>query len=426
MREDFLHYCWQYRKIQDQPLNTTDGEQVVVVHPGQHNTDAGPDFTSARLKIGDLLWAGDVEIHIKSSEWHQHQHDEDPAYNNVILHVVYEDDKPAFKANGQTIPTLQVKGHIDWAMVERYEQLVQNRDWIPCAPLLHKVPDFHWHQWLGRLTIERLEERAADIEGLLHQTNHSWEAAFYLRLMRNFGMKVNGIPFETLARSLPLALLAKHKNQLLQIEALLFGQAGFLAQVFTDPYPVALQREYAHLRHKYDLQPLPEGSWKWLRLRPANFPTIRLAQFAALVYQQNHLFSKLLEADTIKTLQAYFHVSPSSYWDDHYRFDKQSKPRKKTLGKAAINNILINTVVPFVFYYGQFKQQPDLRDKALAWLEEIPPERNHIVSKFSRLHKKPEHAGQTQAMLRLKQKYCTPVRCLHCQVGNFVLQHSES
>lgn len=422
MREDFLHFCWKFRKLSPYPLTTTSGEPVTIIQPGQHNTDAGPDFSNARIKIGSLTWAGDVEIHVHSREWDQHQHQQDPAYNNVILHVVYRDDKPVRKANGEPMPTLELASVLDLKLVQSYEKLLAHRAWIPCADQIHKVHDITWIQWKERMTVERLESRVQDLDLLLRQTGNSWEEAFYQRVMQNMGMKVNAQPFLQLAKSISLTLLAKHKNNALQVSALLFGQAGLLAQIFIDDYPIQLQKEYDFLRKKYQLQPLPASSWKWLRLRPANFPSIRLAQISRLIHQSQHLFSQVCESDTVDDLKALFQVQPAEYWNTHYQFDKPSSMRSKRLGESAINNILINSVVPFVFFYGRYKSQPDLQEKAIRWLEELPAEKNQIINKWSTLTGKVKHAGESQGLLHLKKYYCDQVRCLHCTIGNSILK----
>lgn len=422
MQEDFLHFCWKFRKFASPHLTTTDGERVTIIHPGQHNHDAGPDFAQARVKIGELIWAGDLEIHTYSRFWHQHEHHKDPAYNNVILHVVYKDDKPVYKENGQRMPTVELAPHIDLELVQRYEALIAHKSWVPCASQLKSVDAVVWTTWLERLAIERMEQRVQELEAVLQWTNNNWEEAFYIRLMRYMGMKVNATPFEQVAKSLPLKLLAKHKNQLLPLEAMLFGQAGLLAQIFTDAYPIELQKEYDFLRKKYSLQPLPASAWKWMRLRPANFPTVRLAQMAQLIFQSQHLFSRILEAESVAELSRFFDVTPSTYWRNHYQFDKHSRTRVKKLGKTAINNLLINTVIPFVFFYGRYKSQPHLQDKALNWLAALPPEKNSITNKWAALVRPAAHAGESQAMLQLKKRYCEPVRCLQCTVGNKILQ----
>lgn len=426
MREDFLHFCWKYRKLSPTPLHTTEGEVISIIHPGQHNTHAGPDFTNARIKIGNLTWAGDVEIHVRSSAWDQHQHQHDPAYNNVILHVVYRDDKPAKKDNGQQMPTLELTKHIDLQLINTYKKLMAAKAWIPCQDQLHKVPPVIWHNWKERMTIERMQNRFQALEVLFNQAKASWEEAFYQQLMRHLGLQVNSHPFEQLARTLPLTILLKHRDQLLQLSALLYGQAGMLAQVFTDSYPIALQKEYAYLRKKYNLTPLPAGSWKWLRLRPANFPTIRIAQMAMLLHQKQHLFSSILGATHIKELQTLFSVATDTYWHTHYRFDTHSKHRVKRMGTLAVNNLLINCVIPFVFFYGKYKQKPLLEEKALGWLSSLPAEQNQIIKRWKSLDTSSKHAGDSQGLLHLKKQYCDKARCLQCSIGVQLLQKGSS
>ncbi len=293
MKEEVLHYVWRTRRFDFQNLITTEGEAVEIIAPGTHNTHAGPDFFDARVRIGGTLWAGNVEMHLVASEWETHRHGEDRAYDNVVLHVVWEEDLPVLRSNGERIPCIELKKRIPAALIKTYRELLHNEHWIPCQHHFHRVPDITRQVWLDRLMVERLEAKTAFIAESLERTQQHWEETFYQILARNFGLKVNAEPFEALARSLPLNLLSKHKNNLLQLEALLFGQAGLLEGVFEDDYPQRLQKEYAFLQHKYSLQPIAGSSWKFLRMRPANFPSLRIAQFATLIHQSAHLFSKI-------------------------------------------------------------------------------------------------------------------------------------
>lgn len=422
MPESFLHFLWRWRRFDVQNLTTTEGLALEIMHPGEWNTHAGPDFFNARLRIGDTIWAGNVEIHLYASEWLAHGHSTDRAYDNVVLHVVLEEDEPIRRTNGERIACLQLQGRIPPKILENYQRLDQERAWIPCQNFFLNTPDIVRLNWLDRILVERLEEKTAAVATMLDLTGNHWEEAFYRLLARNFGLKVNGEPFEALARSLPLITLAKHKNNLIQLEALLFGQAGMLDETFEDHHPILLQREYRHLAHKYQLVPMAVSQWKFLRLRPANFATVRIAQFAALVHQSAHLFSKILEAHTLRALENLFEVEPSEYWRTHFQLDKLSVRRPKTPGRDFIHLLIINTVVPFLFYYGQQKGREDFQKRALSLLEELPPESNALVEGWAMLGIPTRNAYQTQALIHLKTRYCDPKRCLECGVGNAILK----
>lgn len=417
MNESFLHFLWKYRLFEDQ-LFTQEGDEITVIHPGTHNFDAGPDFLTAKVRIGSTLWAGNVEIHVRSSDWLKHNHDKDPVYQNIVLHVVYEDDKQL----SINTPTVAVRENVSKDLYNRYLNLINNKNWIPCEQLASQVDYFVWESWKERLTIEKLEKKSDEIKTLLTLKKNNWEEAFYISLARNFGFKVNGAPFELLAKSLPLRYLAKHKNNLFQIEALLFGQAGFLSgKTFQDAYPQSLQKEYQYLRSKFTLQPIDESLWRFLRLRPANFPHIRLAQFAQLIHKSTALFSYTIETNRIADIRNLLIVKASKYWQNHYTFDKPSTPRQKFLGDSATDLLLINTIIPFIFIYGMVKEQQELKERALQFLSELAPESNHIIKKYKAIGVEAKNASHTQALIYLKKNFCTPKKCLHCPVGKKLL-----
>ena len=421
MREDFLHYLWRMKRLRLDQLQTTQGESIQILHFGRHNTHAGPDFTEARIKIADTLWVGNVEMHLKSSEWLAHRHQEDKAYDTVILHVVLEEDQIIFRNNGERIPCIELQKRIPPKISKNYQQLLHNVYWIPCQHHFAEVREMTKNLWLDRLLVERLEQKTLSIQERLQHNTNSWEDTFYQVLARNFGLKVNTDPFELLALQTPHKLYAKHKNNLFQIEALLFGQSGLLDEDFEDAYPNALKKEYLFLKGKYQLSPIKKESWRFLRMRPANFPTIRIAQFATLTFQSLHLFSKMLEVKTIKDIEELLTVEISEYWHTHYVFDKPSKKRIKTLGTNTIHLLVMNAIVPCLFLYGTQKDAEEYKDKALALLEELPAEKNAIISQWERLGMRPNSAYQTQALLQLKKEYCTKQRCLECAVGNRIL-----
>ena len=422
MKEDFLHYLWRMRKFNHVALKTTNGEPLTIQATGEHNLDAGPDFSNARIRIGDMLWAGNVEIHVNASEWYAHKHQEDKAYDSVVLHVVFEEDKPVFRNNGERIPCLEIKKRIPPKISKIYRKLLRDETWIPCQHHFSKVKEITKNLWLDRLLVERLENKTTDIIRSLEINKNNWEETFYQFLARGFGVKVNTEPFEQLARSLPLLILGKHKNSLFQLEALLFGQAGMLEIDFKDDYPIRLQKEYNFLKKKYNLQSIHSESWKYMRMRPANFPSIRIAQFATLVYQSSHLFSKILAVQNVKEIEHMFEVKISNYWQTHYVFDKPSIKRKKSLGKNSIHLLIINTIAPFLFLYGKSIDRESLKEKALELLEELQPEKNTIINEWRKLGMNPSSAYQSQALLHLKKNYCDKKNCLNCSIGHAILK----
>lgn len=421
MKEDFLHYLWRLRRFDHTDLQTTDGQPLLIVEPGEHNQHAGPDFLNARLRIGDTLWAGNVEMHLRASEWQHHGHHTDAAYDNVILHVVLEEDQHVVRANGQRIPCLEIKSRIPPKLSGVYQQLLHHENWVPCQRQLHTVDQSIINMWMERLMVERLEAKSKVITERLVGNKNDWEGSFYESLARNLGAKVNAQPFDMLARSLPLRLLSRHRNSQYQVEALLFGQAGLLGREFEEDYPQQLQREFLFLRKKYRLQPLTAEIWKFLRLRPANFPTLRIAQLAALICSNDHLFSKLLAAQNIREIENCLAVKISAYWKDHYVFDKTSGRQDKPLGRDTIHLLVVNTIAPFLFMYGKHRDEDGYRTRALQLLESLPAEKNAVIDQWRVLGVSAYHADQSQALLQLKTGYCDHQQCLQCAIGNAIL-----
>lgn len=422
MKEEFLHYVWQWRRFDSTDLHTTDFEAIQILTPGQLSPHAGPDFFNARVRVGDTEWAGNVEIHINASDWYRHGHEADPAYDNVILHVVWLADAELHRSTGERVPCLELRQRVPPDLIQAWRRLMDTPRDIPCAEQFLHTPPIVQLNWLDRLLVERLEQKTTALEALLADSRQHWEEVFYFSLARSFGLAINAEPFEALARSLPLSILAKHKTDHFQLEALIFGQAGLLESDFNDEYPRQLAREYRHLRHKYGLTPLPSGQWKFLRLRPAAFPTVRLAQFAALVHRSAHLFSKVLEAQTIRELEHLFTAEAGDYWTAHYVFDKTSHRRSKALGRDFIQLIAINTIIPAMFLYGRAKKLPDFESRALRLLEELPPESNSVVDRWIDLGFKPRHAAHSQALLQLSKHWCAHKRCLQCAIGHYGLR----
>ncbi len=422
MKEDLLHYVWRLQRFDTAELQTTEGQPIRIQMIGEHNHHSGPDFTNARIEIGKTLWAGNVEMHLKASDWSSHQHQSDPAYDNVILHVVLDEDEKINRQNGSRIPCLELKKRISSKISKIYQKFLHNEYWISCQHHFYEVGHMTKVLWLDRLLVERLECKTIVIEKLLKEKTNNWESTFYQILAKNFGVKVNAEPFERLARTLPLSILGKHKNDLFQIEALLFGQSGLLNDDFEDEYPNRLKKEYQFLQKKYQLTPIEKTNWRFLRMRPANFPTIRIAQFAQLIFQSTHLFSKVLAAKNVKEIQNMFELKLSNYWQTHYVFDKESVKRNKSLGRNAIHLFIINTITPFLFLYGKWKDEEDYKDRAFQLLEEVPAEKNSIISKWEELGMLPKSAYETQALLQLKNEYCSKKRCLECSIGCGILK----
>jgi len=416
MKEEFLQFIWKHRLFVNHNLKTTDGRQVEIISIGHPNPDSGPDFFNARIRIEDTTWAGNIEVHQKSSHWYRHKHNTDAAYNNVILHVVELCDSPVL-VNSQAIPTLEIA--FPKKILANYEKLLSSEKWIPCEEKLQEYDPVILRFWFSALMIERLESKIDDILIILKQNNNNWNETFYQLLSRNFGMKTNALPFELLARSLPLNLLSKHKNNLFQLEALLFGQSGLLNETLLgDDYFLSLRKEYSYLYKKYGLSGIETHLWKFMRMRPINFPTIRIAQLAQLIHHSSALFSRILETEKLDELQKLFDVTASEYWDTHHSFNKISKDdHPKKLGETAFNNLVINTIVPILFVYGDQHLDQAMKDRALLLLEKLDPESNQIVRKWNELGIDSHSAFETQALLQLKNKYCAYKKCLNCQLG---------
>ncbi len=421
--ESLLHYVWKFRLFDHNSLKSTNSETIEIEHPGYHNRHAGPDFSEARIRIAETLWVGQVEIHLSSSDWVRHGHNQDGAYDNVILHVVFNHDYELYRNDGSLIPTLELKSRISQDIIRRSLMLLNSPERIPCATHFKDVPELTVQMWLERLVVERLEMKTEAISRELAQNKNHWESAFYVFLAKNFGTAVNAEPFEHLARTLPLGVLAKHKDSLFQTEALLMGQAGFLEEEFEDEYPQKLKSEYYFLSRKFGLNPMNVSSWKFGKMRPAAFPTIRIALFAQLIHNSSHLFSKLLETEDLPDFKKHFDLKVSGYWLEHYRFgDDSQKRQQKSLGDSTFHNIVINTLVPFLFIYGHIMQSDEFCDRALLWLEKTGAEENGVVKMWQELGVKVENAHQSQALLHLKKHYCDQKHCLDCSIGNKILR----
>ena len=417
MTEKLLQYIWQFQYFNARNLQTTGGEPVQIIRNGMYNVNQGPDFLNARIKIGSTEWAGSIEIHINSSDWAAHKHTGDANYKNVVLHVVWQDDLK----KQLPFPTLELHALVSNLLLSQYEELMQSAQFIPCQQHIAHVPEITVAAWKERLLIERLQQRSLYIESLLAKNNQHWEEVFWWMLAKNFGIRINADSFEKIAQTIPVNILAKHKSQVLQLEALLMGQAALLDKHFEDDYPNMLRKEYTFLQKKYQLKKAHAPLY-FLRMRPANFPTVRLAQLAMLIHQSLHLFSRIKEAAKVNEIEHLLNVTANDYWHYHYSFDETTAFKKKTLGKQMIQNIMINTVVPVLYAYGYVNSNDSFKNKALQWLENITAEQNSITRGFEALHILNRNAFDSQALIQLKNDYCNYKHCLRCAIGNSILK----
>ena len=424
MKEEFLHYLWKYSLYDPEKLFDNEKNKIIVLNPGEYNRDSGPDFFNARISIEGTVWAGNVEIHSRSSHFDNHGHQNDPAFNNVILHIVAENDKRVFNSKGEEILTVEIT--FDSSLFEKYTFLINNPYIIACQDDIKKLDDIPVRHWLNSVLIERFQRKSGSILKILYETGNDWEETFYRMLARYFGFRVNTEPFEMLATALPFRIIRKHTDNIYQIEALLFGTAGLLEEglfkeALSDEYYRNLLKEYTILSAKYSLKPLHGWIWKFSRLRPSNFPTIRLSQLAAMLSITGGLFSRVLEANDIKQIKELFEVTASSYWNEHYVFGKKCRDVAKSTGSQATDIFLINAVIPVIFVYGQSRDRQDISERALGFLEKIDAEKNAITAEWDTAGINAESAFYSQALLQLRNEYCRKRKCLDCRIGNKII-----
>jgi len=420
MKEEFLHYLWKYSLYDPESLLDNENKKIRVINPGEYNRDSGPDFFNARICIGDTSWAGNVEIHTSSSHFDNHGHNHDPAFDNVILHVVAINDKRVYNSKGVEVLTTTISFNPD--LYDKYLELVNNPCIIACQDQIREIDPLFINHWLGSVLIERLQDKMEQIMRIYSDTGKDWEETFYRLLVRYFGFRVNTEPFEMLAASLPFKIIRKHADNRFQIEALLFGTAGLLDEglfrdAINDDYYVSLIREYKILSAKYSLQPLHGFIWKFARLRPANFPTVRISQLSTMLSGTGGLFSRALECSNIKQLEGVFEVGASDYWNDHFIFGKKSRFSPKHTGSQASDLLLINAVIPAIFVYGKTRDLKEVSEKALSFLDEIPSEDNSIIDEWKLIGIEAESAFYSQALIQLRNEYCKKRRCLDCRIG---------
>ena len=421
MQEDFLHYLWKFKKFEFLNLKTSNNEVIIIKSTGTHNHNSGPDFFNAKLEIDGQIWAGNVEIHLKSSDWFVHNHETDTAYDNVILHVVWEDDVEVFRKDQSKIPTVELKNYVDNKLLKSYQKLFSNQQkWINCENDFKGVDDFIITNWLERLYFERLEQKSQQITLLLEQSKNDWEAVLFKMLAKNFGLKVNGDGFLSLANSIDFSIIRKLQSNNLHLEALLFGQANFLAEEIEEAYYKNLQEEYIFLKQKFQLQNQGVLPIQFFRLRPANFPTIRLSQLASIYSKHQNVFSKIIDANRKEDFYDLFNVETSEFWKSHYTFTKTAKSSPKKISKAFVDLLLINTIILVKFAYAK-QSGKDINEEIQNLIQTIKSEKNSIVSKFQSLKPVAKTALDSQALIQLKNTYCDKNKCLDCAVGSSLL-----
>lgn len=417
MNEKLLHYIWKFQLYNKNNLRTTDNKHLDIIHPGFHNHHQGPDFSDARIRYDDTVWVGNIELHVNSSDWLMHRHDEDENYKNVILHVVWNHDSQI----QVVFPTIELKSLVPKILLGKYELLMNTDESIPCKNHLNLVDEIVITKWKETLLFERLHQKASRIFEHLNANNNNWEEVCWWLLARNFGNSVNSDSFENIVKTIPYTILLRHKHNLLHLESLLLGQAGLLKERFTDQYAIELKTEYLFLKNKYRLND-PKISVKFLRMRPANFPSIRLVQLAAFLFQNESFFSKIINAESVTELKSMFVIGASSYWDNHYFPDEESVSRNKKLGESMISQLLINSIVVIVFAYGLYHKEEQFQQRALQWLEEINPETNSICEQFKNSGMAVSSAFDSQSLIQLKLNYCDNKKCLQCGIGNAIFR----
>jgi hypothetical protein len=423
MKEDFLHYLWKFKKFDSLNLKTFNGEEITIINVGHYLELAGPDFFNAQIVIGDQKWAGNVEIHLKSSDWYVHHHERDEAYENVILHVVWEHDTEIFRSNNSEIPVLELKKYVDSTTIANYQSLMAPKSWIFCEKQLKDVKEFTLHNWQERLFFERLERKSNPIFELLKLTNNDWEAVLFCLLAKNFGLNTNGEIFLKIAQSIPFSIIRKESFEVENLEALLFGNAGLLDAEKEDNYFKDLIFRYFYLLHKYQIEKKLVEPVQFFKHRPDNFPTIRLSQLANLYHSKQNLFSIISASNSVKSIYEIFEISTSDYWENHYQFDKESPKKKKKLSKSFVDLIIINTIIPLQFAFAK-SQGKEISEDLIQLLNQVAPEKNAVLDKFSSFGIKSKNAFETQSLLQLKNEYCNKSRCLDCAIGMELLKNN--
>lgn len=416
MKEDFLHYVWQYKKFDFSNLKTSNGDLLLILNSGQYLQLSGPDFFNAQIILNEQKWAGNVEIHVKSSDWYLHQHEKDVNYDNVILHVVWENDAPIFRKDNTEIPTLELKKYVSKEVLENYLKLKTKKSWIYCENEIVSIDDFTFKSWQERLFFERLERKEIPILELLKETENDWEAVLFCMLAKNFGLNTNGEAFLKMAKSIPFSVIRKESFEVENLEALLFGMANLIPTEVEDNYTKDIQKRFDYCIQKYQFQKKIITPVQFFKHRPDNFPTIRLAQLAMLYHMQQNLFSKIISVSSMEDFYQLFNVSVSNYWQTHYQFDKESPRKKKSFSKSFIDLLVINTIIPIQFSFAK-SQGKEISETILETMIAVHPEKNNVIEKFATFGIKSKNAFETQSLLQLKNEYCDKSKCLECGIG---------
>lgn len=416
--EELLHFIWQYRLFNQLELYSTDDEQIKVFQVGQNNKDAGPDFLFSQISIGGQKWGGHIEIHVDGADWFAHGHHRDAAYNAVVLHVVLRNPTHTLRKDGTSIPCLELGRFIDEKVFARYRAIMENLRWIPCEKQLPQAGELSKVQMVQRMVTERLEQRYLQIEELLTDTHSDWERVLFLQLCRSFGMKVNAEPFLELGKLVDLTLVRKYRAESFKIEAMIFGQAGFLTDAPNEDYIKNLVSEYRYLKSIHQLKERTVFEWKFMRMRPYNFPTFRLAQLSALYGRQPYLFEQVIQCKEVADLyRLLIDVTPNPFWETHFVLGKTTRAHTTQLSPSFIEHISINAFIPVIFSYGKYMGVEALQAKVLEWLEQLKGEKNKITRKFNELTLSARSAADSQGLLQLKKEYCDQKRCLECGIG---------
>jgi hypothetical protein len=425
MKEDFLHYLWKFKKFDTLNLKTAQEEQITIIKTGDYLELAGPDFFNAQITIGNQKWAGNVEIHLKSSDWYVHGHEKDAAYENVILHVVWEHDTEIFSRDNNEIPVLILKDYVASEILSNYNSLVIPKSWIFCEKDIGKIDDFIIKNWQERLFFDRLERKSKFIYDLLEETNQDWEGVLFVLLAKNFGLNTNGNSFLQIAKSIPFSIVRKESFEIENLEALLLGTSGLLDDDKEDIYFTDLKLRYYYLLNKYQLEKRHIDSVQFFKHRPDNFPTIRLSQLANLYHKHQNLFSKVTVLKSVKSVYELLNVSASVYWSNHYQFDKESLRKPKSLSKSFMDLIIINTIIPIQFAYSNIRGE-SIAEELIAFMNEVTPEKNAIIDKFQSFGVSAKNAFETQTLLELKNEYCNQKACLKCVLGVELLKNKQN
>ena len=422
INEEFLHFVWKFQLFDFSDIQSTHQVSLQIVKPGLHNHNAGPDFLNARVRVDNLLWCGDIEIHVKSSDWYAHKHQNDENYDTVILHVVYENDVQVKSRSGEPIVCLELKDLIPEKYTFEYDTLYHSISNLPCSYAIGSLDKLFWESYSERLLIERLERKMARVQGIFLAANKDYQECFYRLLAYALGLKINAEPMSSLAENTPLLLLQKYRPNRTKIEAFLYGQSGLLKRKYVDNYPKKLQDEYQFYVGKYKLQSISPHQWKFFRLRPSSFPSLRISYLADFVLKSEPIFEKLIHFQNIKSVQSFFNLHLSAYWKAHYVFDKKVKTSNKTLGKSTIDLVFINAVLPFCFFYARQKSDEEMMMRVVDSFRTLKYEDNKIIRYYKEAGVEVKSALKSQALIHLHQQYCIPRKCLNCRVFNQILK----